>query len=82
MVIQIVVGILIGYAIYFWIRGNESHGLKFGVSGFLLSLVALQLFYFYLSQFSAITITLLQLAILLILLAYRRWYIKDSNSSV
>jgi len=49
-----------------------------GVGGYLLSLVALRLLYFYLSQFSAITATLLQLTILQILFAYRRWYLHDS----
>jgi hypothetical protein len=46
-----------------------------GVGGYLLSLVALQLLYFYLSQFSAITATLLQLAILQNLFAYHRWHL-------
>jgi presenilin-like A22 family membrane protease len=56
---------------------REDLGLKLAISGFLLSLVALQTLYFYLSQFSAITATLLQLAFLQILLAYRRWYLRD-----
>jgi hypothetical protein len=42
-------------------------------------LVALQTLYFYLSQFSAITATLLQLVFLLALLAYRRWYLRDHS---
>ena len=62
-------------ALLFWLAGSEELGLRLAVSGFLLSLVALQTLYFYLSQFSAITATLLQLAFLLILLAYRRWYL-------
>lgn len=57
-----------------WLTGKEELGLKFGVSGFPISLVALQLPYFYISQFMAITATLLQLAILQVLFAYRRWY--------
>jgi len=40
-------------------------------------LVALQTLYFYLSQFAAITATLLQLAFLQILLTYRRWYLSE-----
>jgi hypothetical protein len=74
MAIQAVVGTLMLVALVAWLAGKEELGLKLGVGGFLLSLVALQTLYFYLSQFSALTATLLQLAFLLILLAYRRWY--------
>ena len=77
VVIQGVVGGLMIVAAIAWLRKNENLGLAFGVGGFLLSLVALQLLYFYLSQFAAITATLLQLAFLQILFAYRRWYLRD-----
>jgi hypothetical protein len=66
-------------AVHAWLTKNEERGLKFGVWGFLLSLVALQTLYFYLSQFSAITSTLLQFTFLQILLAYRRYYLIDSS---
>lgn len=75
IVIQAVTGGLMIAAAPAWLRGNEERGLKFAVSGFLLSLVALQSLYFYLSQFSAITATLLEFTCLQILLAYRRWYL-------
>jgi hypothetical protein len=74
IVIQVVVGILMVVAAILWLIQREELALKFGISGFLISLVALQLLYFYISQFLAITVTLLQLAILLVLFAYRRWY--------
>jgi len=74
--IQAAVGGLMILAILTWLAGNEHRGLRFGVLGFLLSLVGLQTFYFYLSQFYAITSTLLQLACLQVLLAYRRWYLN------
>lgn len=74
--IQVVVGILLVVAAFFWLIQNEELGLKFGVSGFLISLVALQLLYFYISQFSAITATLLQLAFLQVMFTYRRWYLS------
>jgi hypothetical protein len=79
VVIQIAVGILMVLGTFFWLKRKEELGLKYGVSGFLISLIALQLLYFYISQFMAIIITLLQLAILLVLLAYRRWYLNDGN---
>ena len=42
-------------------------------------LVGLQTLYFYLSQFSALTTTLIQFVFLLILFAYRRWYFNDDR---
>jgi hypothetical protein len=73
--IQVVIGALMIAAAIAWLTGNEARGLAFAVGGLVLSLVALQLLYFYLSQFAAITATLLQLAFLQVLLAYRRWYL-------
>ena len=75
--IQALVGCLVVAGVLTWLTGHEERGLKYGITGFLLSLVALQTLYFYLSQFSAITATLLQLAILQVLFAYRRWYLRD-----
>jgi hypothetical protein len=60
-----------------WIIKNEKRGLEFAMFGFLLSLVTFQTIYFYLSQFSAITTTLVQLVFILILMAYRRWHMRD-----
>jgi hypothetical protein len=77
IVIQALIGGLMIVAVLAWLTRNEDLGLKFAIGGFLLSLVALQTLYFYLSQFSAITATLLQLAFLQILLAYRRWYLRN-----
>jgi len=79
LVIQVTIGGLMIAALISWFTGNENRGLSVAVGGFLLSLVALQTLYFYLSQFSALTATLLQLAILLVLFAYRRWYLSDGT---
>jgi hypothetical protein len=79
MIIQVAVSGLMIAAVHAWLTSNEERGLKFGVWGFLLSLVALQTLYFYLSQSSAITSTLLQFTFLQVLLAYRRWYLSDSS---
>jgi hypothetical protein len=62
-------------AVIAWLRGNEARGLAFSIGGFCLSLVALQLLHFYLSQFAAITATLIQLACVQMLMAYRRWHL-------
>ena len=74
--IQSAVGALMIVAVIAWLRRNEERGLTFAVNGFLLSLVALQLLYFYLTQFAAISATLIQLAFLQVLYAYRRWYLR------
>ncbi|MDJ0757075.1 MAG: hypothetical protein QNJ45_26320, partial [Ardenticatenaceae bacterium] len=67
IIIQVTVGVLLAVAVLFWLIQREDLGLKFGTGGFLVSLIALQLHYFYLSQFSAITATVLQFFILQIL---------------
>jgi type III secretory pathway component EscS len=79
IVIQALVGILMVVALFAWLTKKEHLGLKLAVGAFLLSLVALQTLYFYLSQFSALTATLLQLAFLWILVTYRRWYLRDNS---
>jgi hypothetical protein len=77
LIIQAMIGGLMIFALIAWLTGNEERSLKFAVGGFLFSLVALQTLYFYISQFSAITATLLQLAFLQILLTYNRWYLRN-----
>jgi hypothetical protein len=74
--IQIIVGLLMAIASVLWMNRKERQALRFGVSGFLISLVGMQLLYFFLSQFSAIIATLLQLVLLQLLLSYRRWYLS------
>jgi hypothetical protein len=81
LAIQALVGALMIIATYAWLTGSEERGLNLAVYGFLLSLVALQSLYFYLSQFAAITSTLLQLACLAVLLGYRRWHLGDAAAA-
>jgi len=76
IVIQSIVGGLMIFSVVTWLTRYEERGLKFAVWGILLSLVALQLLYFYISQLLAITSTLLQFIALQILLSYRRWYLS------
>ncbi len=81
LVMQAVIGGLMIVAVLAWLTRNEGRGLRFAVSGVLLSLVALQSLYFYLSQFSAMTSTLIQLAFLQILFAYRRLYLRERRET-
>ena len=75
VVVQLVVGCTLAFSLGGWLRKEEESAINAAILGFLLSLVLLQTVYFYLSQFSAITVTLIQLLILQFLLAYRRWYL-------
>jgi hypothetical protein len=82
IVIQGLIGSLMIAASLAWFRKREEQGIKFAVSGFLLSLVALQTLYFYLSQFSALTAALSQLVFLQILFTYRRWYLNPQTDQL
>jgi len=73
--LQSVTGVLMIVAAVTWLAGHEERSLKFGIWGVLLSLVILQLLYYYLSQLLAVTSVLLQFIVLVILLCYRRWYL-------
>ncbi len=75
--IQIAIGAMMLVAIATWLMGKVGAALRWAVLGLLVSLVAFQAVYFYLSQFAAITFALLQFAFLVILIAYRRWYVPD-----
>lgn len=77
IILQGIIGIIILIAVITWGRKKEEIGLKISVAGFLLSLLTLQTLYFYISQFSAIFSTLLQLFILQTLFAYGRWYLGE-----
>lgn len=50
LVIQVTIGTLMFIAVITWFLKDETRGLKFGISGFLVSLITLQLHYFYISQ--------------------------------
>jgi hypothetical protein len=77
---QVLIGGLMIIALYNWLKKNEGRGVNIALGGFLLSLVALQTLYFYLTQFSAVISTLLQLGCLLVLLAYRRLYLSEGET--
>jgi hypothetical protein len=64
--LQAIIGAFLLVAALAWISGNEESGLKIALYGFMISLVALQSLYFFLPQFQAITVTLIQNIIILI----------------
>lgn len=73
---QVVIGVIAISAIYFILRGKELRGLTIALVAVILSLTALQLITFYLDQFTAIIPTLFQFSFLLLILAYRQWYLS------
>jgi hypothetical protein len=72
------VGLLILAAVGLILAGKEQLGIAFGYLGLLLSLTTIDLLVFYFNQFSTILIALIQLAVLLILIYYRRRFITDA----
>ena len=77
VILQVVIGMIAISAIYLILKGKEGRGLAFGLVAVILSLTALQLITFYLDQFTAILPTLFQFGFLLLILAYRRWYLSS-----
>jgi hypothetical protein len=75
--IQAIIGVLMVIAAWYWLSGKEARGLRFAIIGLLFSLIALQTLYFYITQFSAITATLLQLAFLGLFVLYRRLFLVN-----
>ena len=85
---------LTGLAIRFWLDGitgllavigaalllarKERLGVSLGVMALVLSLTVNNLLTFYLDQFQALTYTLVQGAVLLLAVTYRRWYLAGS----
>jgi hypothetical protein len=79
ILLNTLMAVLVLVATIAWLKGNELRGLKVAVLAALFSLVALQPLSFYLNQFAAIVGALLLFAVLLILLAYRRWYVIEEH---
>lgn len=74
LALQAVVGLcLIAAAVFILVR-REKRGLQYGYFGLLLALTTVNLLVFYFDQFSTIYITLIETAIFLALLYYRRKY--------
>lgn len=78
--LEVLIGLVALAAIYLILRGKERQGMVMALAAVVLSLTAVQLLTFYLSQFTAIIPTLLQFAFLFIILAYRRWYLSPHKT--
>ena len=71
------VGLTALAAIYLLARGREQAGMHAALLALLLSLTGVVLLSFYLDQFRAVVTALLQFGVLLLVLAYRRWYLQE-----
>jgi hypothetical protein len=63
------------------LAGKERLGVSLGVMALVLSLTVNNLLTFYLDQFQALTYTLIQGAVLLLAVTYRRWYLNRNNKT-
>ena len=77
LILEVVIGVIAIAAFVYILRGQERRGLVLSLVVVILSLTALQLITFYLDQFAAVIPTLYQFGFLLLILAYRRWYLSS-----
>lgn len=78
--LQLIVGFILLIAIIFFMREKEEQGVNTAVIALLSSLTGVLLLTFYLNQFSAVLSALYQFAVLLLILAYNRWYIETASA--
>ncbi|MGD8490681.1 MAG: hypothetical protein PVJ23_09655 [Anaerolineae bacterium] len=71
-----IVGCIALVAIYWFARGKEPQGARAALVALLISLTGVVLLSFYLDQFSATVTALVQLGVLLVVQAYRWWYLQ------
>jgi hypothetical protein len=69
------VGLLALVAIWLVASGREQKGMDVALLALLISLCGVVLLSFYLDQFSAVATALAQFGVLLLVLAYRHWYL-------
>jgi hypothetical protein len=74
--LQGVVGLIAMVSIVRFVRGQEGRGIQAAFLALLLSLSGVILLSFYLDQFSATATALVQFGVLLLVQAYRRWYLE------
>ena len=76
VLLQGIVGFFALSAIYYFSQGRELRGAYAALLALLISLTGVLLLSFYLDQFSATATALLQFGVLLLVIAYRRWYLE------
>jgi hypothetical protein len=79
LLLPVGIALLVLLALFAWLRGNEERGQKIATLALIIALVLNQPLLFYLNQLAALGGTLYLFAFLLILLAYRRWYLASES---
>ena len=79
IVIEILVGVAALASIYYFATGVDTRGVNAALLALLVSLTGVRLLSYYFDQFSATTMALIQLGILLIVLAYREWHLQEET---
>jgi hypothetical protein len=79
LALQTLVGLLYLFALVYLWRGRDTTGMDLAIFAALLSLTAVELLSFYLDQFGALAGALAAFGMLLVLLAYRAWYLQTDN---
>ncbi len=77
--LQVVVGLLFGFALMRLRQGREEAGLDMAIFASLLSITALNLLTFYLDQFRALSSIFATFGLFLLLITYRSWYLKTDS---
>ena len=80
ILLQGVVGFFALMTIYFFFKDRELRGTQAALLALLISLTGVLLLSFYLDQFSATITALVQAGVLLLVVAYRRWYLEAERS--
>ncbi len=78
--VNILVGVTSLVAMVLLLRGKERAGMGWALVQEILSLTALQLVTFYLTQFTAIFPTIFQFLMLALILSYQAWYLNAPDS--
>jgi len=79
VILELVVSMAALVGIYFFIKREDLRGINAGLLALLVSLTGIRLLSFYFDQFSAVTMALIQLGVLLVVLAYREWYLREET---
>jgi hypothetical protein len=79
LVLQFIVGVTALIAAFSLARGQDRRGINAALIALLLSLTGVLLLTFYLNQFSAIFAAVYEFVLLMLVVAYRDWYIMNPN---
>ena len=79
MVLEFFVSMVALVGVYFFATKVDQRGVNAALLGLLVSLTGVRLLSYYFDQFSATTMAVIQLGVLLVVLAYREWYLQEQT---